>query len=359
MTTSTALVSPSWDRCLTFLKQNQPSTVKWLPLLRNGCIDWTASQRVMDADTGVISDATSVAIRIEMLPMDIDTFTAEEWQKRLRQLKHKYPALGIVGMKGARKLMLATPGVPVQFDSAAGFVSSIGVNIDAYKKAEAAGWNPADNIKVPRGKRKGGPGADEPMGGVPTEPIHLLMPPTSLAIANAVPIGMPTPMTLSTLQPVSQPVTYRAPQKPHEAPNRRDPPSEVHKLLRTAARCSPLIKYLKKEQKFAYMNESQWRCIRKWCETADGMAWLKDAGLDPLSYHLHHVKAKEVGGHYSIYNCVFAPGSANGWWGTTDSAHMREYIGDEAAKLSDRHAKWCTVQAAKALDQSKFNPDFD
>ena len=107
------------------------------------------------------------------------------------------------------------------------------------------------------------------------------------------------------------------------------------------------------------MNAGQWRCIRRWCETTDGVAWLKTAGLDPLSFHLHHVKAKESGGHYSVFNCVFAPGSANSWWGAIDSAHMREFVGDEACKLSDRHAKWCALQAAKGIDQSKFNPDFD
>ncbi|MBE35415.1 MAG: hypothetical protein CMI16_07660 [Opitutaceae bacterium] len=132
----------------------------------------------------------------------------------------------------------------------------------------------------------------------------------------------------------------------------------MQKLLRTAARISPLVKFLKREQCFNYMNEKQWRGIRKWAETTDGMAWLESAGLDPLSFHLHHVKAKESGGHYSVYNCVFAPGSANGWWGKLDSREMREYIGEEAARLSDRHAKWATVQAAKGLDQRLFEPDF-
>jgi hypothetical protein len=147
--------------------------------------------------------------------------------------------------------------------------------------------------------------------------------------------------------------------KAHEAPGRRDPPSDVQKLLRTAARCPPLIKYLKQNSKFALMSEAQWRCIRQWCETADGVAWLKSAGLDPLSFHLHHIKAKSSGGYNSVYNCCFAPGSANSWWGSLDSEHMRVFIGEEAAKLSDRHAKWCASQAARGVDQSQFLPDFE
>jgi len=353
---------PTWERCEVFLKENQPSTVKWLPLIRDGHLDWMASERVMD-EGGTMSEASNVPIAISMAPMDLASFDANAWQERLGQLKVLYPALGVVGLKKARKLMEENPGTAVQFDSASGFVSSIGVNIVAYKEAEAAGWNPNNGrIKERRsGKRKGPPST-------PTEDMPALMPPSqpmmqpvsSLAIATAIPMGMPAafPVSSSVSMP-HQPPHHRAPQKNHEALDRRDPPSEVHKLLRTAARIPPLVKYLRSNGHFNYMNEGQWRCIRKWCETAEGMAWLKTAGLDPLSYHLHHVKAKESGGHYSVYNCVFAPGSANGWWGKTDSAHMREYIGDEAAKLSDRHAKWCAVQAAKGIDQSKFNPDFD
>lgn len=39
--------------------------------------------------------------------------------------------------------------------------------------------------------------------------------------------------------------------------------------------------------------------------------------------------------------------------------NLKLYIGDDAARLSDRHAKWCATQAAKDIDQSKFEIDSD
>lgn len=146
--------------------------------------------------------------------------------------------------------------------------------------------------------------------------------------------------------------------RPHEHLTRRDPPSEISKLLRTAARIPPLVKWLKKRGSYALMNKKQWRDIRLWTETEAGNAWLTSSGLDPLSFHLHHVKAQARGGFDSVFNCVFVPGSANSWWGAADSEEMRDYIGTEACRLSDTHAKWAAVQVSKGVDQSKFDPDF-
>ena len=285
---------------------------------------------------GRFSSPKAVPMTLEMPPVLLETITRESWLESVKQLKVIYPALGVVGLTAAKKLMRRAPDVPVQFDTGSGFVSSIGLNIQKYRDAEYQGWDPKNGRIVPAR-------LISPIS--PTSPAQPAPPTQGKRPATALPVVVPA----------KAPKTAAA----HEAPGRRDPPSEVHKLLRTAARCPPLIKYLKRESHYAHMNEGQWRCIRRWCETADGVNWLKTAGLDPLSFHLHHVKAKESGGHYSVFNCVFAPASANSWWGSLDTAHMREFIGEEACKLSDRHAKWCAAQAAKGLDQSKFNPDFD
>lgn len=314
-----ASMTPTWARCGQYLKQNQSAALRWLPLLRDGEVAWQASERALNAD-GTLTAPKMVSLTIKMQPMDLATISRESWLTVLKQLKNRYPPLAVVGLKAAKRLMQRSPGLACQFDGASGYVSSIGINIEKYLAAERQGWDPADG---PVGRQK-----------------------------------RPLPeATAATVAPTAAPTALRAP-KAHEAPGRRAPPSQVQKLLRTAARCPPLIRYLKSERQFAYMNEAHWRCIRKWCETVDGVAWLKDAGLDPLSFHLHHVKAKETGGHYSVYNCVFAPGSANSWWGAIDSADMREYVGEEACKLSGRHAKWAAVQAARGLDQTAFQPDF-
>lgn len=128
--------------------------------------------------------------------------------------------------------------------------------------------------------------------------------------------------------------------KPHEAQDRRAPPPKYQQLLRTAGKCPSLIAYLKRKGKFEYMTKAHWDCIREWAETEEGMEWLRGAGLDPLSFHLHHVIAYARGGPYSVYNCVFAPGSANGWWGKEDSQHMRDYVGKDACELAEKHQMW-------------------
>ena len=144
--------------------------------------------------------------------------------------------------------------------------------------------------------------------------------------------------------------------RPHEAAGLRNPPSAPLQFLRTAARIPPLLKYLKHMNKFSFMDTAHWRCIRVWCLTPSGVNWLQTAGLDPLSFHLHHVKARESGGMYSVFNCVFLPGSANGWFGKLDSREMRAYVGAEAARISDLHAKWVASKAVAAnVDQTAFD----
>ena len=205
----------SWDRCQAFLKENQPSTVKWLPLIRDGHLDWVASERVMD-ESGTISESSNVPIAISMTPMELASFDADAWHERLRQLKAQYPALGVVGLKKARRLMEENPGTAVQFDSASGFVSRIGVNIVAYKEAEAAGWNPNNGrIKEKRGKRKDPPSA-------PTEDMPALMPPSqptvqpvsSLAIATAMPMDTPAEKVVDPVSRSVSPSLARVPPKP-------------------------------------------------------------------------------------------------------------------------------------------------
>ena len=319
--TTRSTTGPSWSRCEQFLQQNMKACVPWIPLLRDGSREIKVTECSMD-ENGCKSGYRKVATTIAMTPMHLASITRESWLARVHELKKRYPVLRHVA--DANKLMKASPGLPVQYDSDKGFISSIGLNIAKYLAAEAQGWDPALGKVVPAISVVKQP--------VPTTPVSVLgkRPPPTTASSTAA--------------------------KKHEAPHRRDPPSEAHKLLRTAARIPPLINYLKRSGHFARMGEAHWRCIREWTETVSGMKWLQAAGLDPLSFHLHHVKAKEAGGHFSVYNCVFAPGSANGWWGAADSAEMRAYVGDEAVKLSERHAKWCGKQSS---DQSKFTTDSD
>ena len=62
------------------------------------------------------------------------------------------------------------------------------------------------------------------------------------------------------------------------------------------------MKYLKQNKKFAHMNKAHWACIRQWAETESGAEWLRSAGVDPRSFHSHHVKAKARGGLDSVHD---------------------------------------------------------
>ena len=201
-----------------------------------------------------------------------------------------------------------------------------------------------------------------------TVPVVTVATPTSIAAstvpvvapaAYTVTVATPTSIAASTVPVAASAVPVVAPAvvttligKAHEATGLRAPPGELEQHLRTAARIPPLIKYLRAKKKFSYMSKTHWNCIREWCQTECGVRWVKMAGLDPLSFHLHHVKARQCGGLYSVYNCVFLPGSVNSWFGSQDSREMRSYIGSEASEISDRHAQWASTQV---VDQSKFD----
>ena len=140
----------------------------------------------------------------------------------------------------------------------------------------------------------------------------------------------------------------------HEAPGRRDPPPLYQQRMRTCGLIPELLLYLSMHNALSCMGKRQWKYIRRWTETTEGRAHVRKAGLDDLSFHLHHVHAQASGGWNSVFNCVFAPGSCNGWWGKLPSKHMREYVGKAAVKLSEQHAQWCRAKAERMLSQQAF-----
>ena len=133
------------------------------------------------------------------------------------------------------------------------------------------------------------------------------------------------------------------------------PPPASHQQLRAAAMCMPLREYLKRNKAFKHAGKKQWKAIKSWCATHDGTAWLKSAGLDPLSFHRHHIKAEARGGLDSVFNCAFTPGGANCSFGDRDDEWMRTYVGKQACTISDAHAKWFVAKTGDGPDQELFD----
>ena len=116
-----------------------------------------------------------------------------------------------------------------------------------------------------------------------------------------------------------------------------------------------LREYLKRHGAFKHAGKKQWATIKKWCETSEGVQWLQGAGLDPLSFHLHHIKAKARGGVSSVFNCAFTPGGANASFGDRDDEWMRSYVGKQACSIADAHAVWYIAKSGEGPDQSEFD----
>ena len=158
-------------------------------------------------------------------------------------------------------------------------------------------------------------------------------------------------MPAATGVPVAAPVPKRKPRRADEDPTLWDPPNPAVQQLRTAALCTQLRKYLQKRKVLNRSGKQHWQAIKDWCATSEGKEWLLLAKLDPLSFHLHHVSSNEWGGHYCVYNCVFAPGNANSSWGCKDNDIMRAYVGELACKIAAHFGKWA---AKDGIDISKY-----
>jgi hypothetical protein len=152
---------------------------------------------------------------------------------------------------------------------------------------------------------------------------------------------------------------------PKEAEGRRDPPNACVQLLRTAATCTPLLRYLKINNKMSQFGKSHWGAIRSWTRTAEGMEWMRMAQLDPLSVQLDHICAKNGlgAGYDSVYNCYFVSAAPNSWFADFDTKFKRDYIGTHAVDIAKRFSKWINnrvLSLAKEcpdlFDQSKFDP---
>jgi hypothetical protein len=175
------------------------------------------------------------------------------------------------------------------------------------------------------------------------------------AAAAAVVASEPLPVGV----PVARPAQPKAPKKPkkQKAVQGRDPtlfapPSNVQQLGRYAGICTPLIKYLKTHKLFDDAGSAHWKGIREWCKTPEGVALLREAGIDPASFHLDHIQDKHKTPLHHAYNCCFMPGGANSHFGDRVDDEKKAYVGDVAWDMSREAINWLVTESR--VNWSKF-----
>lgn len=190
----------------------------------------------------------------------------------------------------------------------------------------------------------------------------LVAPPVAIGPAP-LPVAQAMPMPMVS-QPLGLPVVPVAPAPSAEPVEVSDPlaavdtPSKSQQLLRTCGRILPLITYLKRKKCYDFCNRAQFNAIRAWTKEPEGRQWVKESGLDPDSFHIHHVQAQARGGLDSVFNLCFVPGGLNSSWGDNFSEAMRRYVGEDACRLSAAHANFIKKEVAKGISQARFDPMF-
>jgi hypothetical protein len=322
-------------------KTNAKQTVGVIDLAQRGEATLRSTLVVVNVDES-LAKISSTPVVVRTSPVLFHELTREGWMRKAAELKGNYPFMSVLGMQGARKLAKGRPcGHLINFESSSGYWLSLGTVADKYKKS----------LSTP------GPVPTPTPADMPTAPAYLI----DNASASAAPMAIAVPVA----SPVATARSASPPKKKSkqcctsvEQMLLQHRPTDVHKLLRTAARCTPLLKFLKQRGCFE-IGHAQWKAVREWTRTSDGVAWLKEAGLSADSVSLDHIIARDRGGVDSVYNCAFVPLSLNSHFGSVDVNEKEPFLGD-ACVIAKRFARWTKnkVEASK-LDQSAFDPNVD
>jgi hypothetical protein len=321
----------SWEGFERFLQQNAKSCVKWLPLMRDGEVEFQPAHARLTAQGEVENVKIDAKMTIQTTPIDLATTSRTDWLEICKRLEAAYPALGRGGKSGVKAALIRDYADVLAYDSGNGFWRSIGGQLDKYKASLAA----------------------PPV--LPIVPAPVPIAPAPLPVAHAVPM-MAQPLALPTVPAV--PAPSGAPVEISDPFAAVDAPSKSQQLLRTCGRILPLISYLKKKKCYEFMTKAQFNAIRAWTKEPEGRQWVKESGLDPDSFHIHHVHAAARGGMDSVFNLCFVPGGLNSSWGDNFSEAMRAYVGEDACRLSAAHSNFIRKEVAKGVSQTRFDPMF-
>ena len=350
---TTAMMLPSWEGAEAYVKRHCATEVPWIPLLRDGQVTRKLVKLVADGKgdlafaheefTYRLSDAGLTPIKLAQ------GFTDEQRTAYRSALMDHFKMTGALGVpaKKAKEMAIAAPGTSVCYDSSNGYLSSLLLKLSRYDEFCRTGADPLVDRAEKRRVKK------EPAPAPALAPAPDVKPPKKKAKQTPA----PAPVAVAVATPVATPVVTAAPMPasvPAIAP-KWGTPTPVQQHLRSAATCSPLTEYLKKKNKFKHAGNPHWNAIKKWCETDEGLEWIRASGLDVQAFHLHHIKAKARGGVSSIFNCAFVPGGANSKWGDKDSEEMRAAVGKQACKIADTFATWFVSKMGDGPDQSGFD----
>ena len=149
----------SWERCELYLHHHAKGTLKWLALLRDGHMKRKMVAMSLAADGALVREnehCQTLELTLSQ-PFDLNNATDAVWKTELWSLRRRFPILRVVGATAAKKLLKRLDtGAIVVYEGGAGFISSIGIHVEAYLKAELAGWDPPGIVtNAPRvAKRK-------------------------------------------------------------------------------------------------------------------------------------------------------------------------------------------------------------
>lgn len=274
-------MNPSWEAFEEFLSQHAKSCAKWLPLLRDGQVEFSPAHAKLNAQGEVEAvKVTETVIVQTSFRANVATTTKAEWLAVCQNLQVAFPALGRGGKSGVKAALLReNPAVVLAYDSGNGFWRSIGGQIERYRATLAIAPVPIAPAPIPVAQ---------------AVPMPMAAQSIALPVVPVAPAPSAEPVEISFNDSIAE----------------LEIPSKSAQLLRTCGRCMPLIGYLKRKHAYEYMSKKQFTTVKEWARTVDGVDWLKAANLDPRSFHVHHINAESRGGYNSVFNFAFVPGCA-------------------------------------------------
>ena len=315
----------AWEQFEKYVSTRCSPEVKWVSFLRHGTLKHKLKE--VTFKDGAIVDKTVEAVFTLSTPVDILADINDNDKRRLqKQIQSENPDL-VPRSKQVKALAEANPGTPYRYHTENGYFSSVILKLVNWKLSLAA------------------PSQPEPE----PEPVRPSSPSAQYTILDTIDEEMVSP-------PLRRPKS-----KPKPATNKcistAPFPNPMQQILRTCGNATPLIRYLKRKNKFQFVGEAQWRAIREWTKTEEGTEYIKMAGLDPSGFHIDHIvpKAGMGAGLYSVYNAYLMPASINSSFGDELTKEKKDYIGEGAVKIALEFQRWVRATMLVGLDQSKFS----
>lgn len=98
---------PSWEGFERFLNEHSKSCAKWLPLLRDGHVEFSPAHARLGAQGEVEAVKMAETMTIQTtFRANVATTTKAEWLAECARIQAAYPALGRGGKSGVKAALL-------------------------------------------------------------------------------------------------------------------------------------------------------------------------------------------------------------------------------------------------------------